>query len=41
MNDTDLKHIPKILETPKDREPQDDIENINTLLSLLKNEQKK
>ena len=41
MNDTDFKHAPKILETPKDREPQDDIENINTLLSLLKNEQKK
>lgn len=36
MNDADFTHVPKILETPKDREPEDDIENINTLLSLLK-----
>ncbi|HZW38350.1 MAG TPA: deoxyribonuclease IV [Ignavibacteriaceae bacterium] len=36
MNDKRLKHIPKILETPKEKDMHEDIENINILLSLIK-----
>lgn len=36
MNDRKIKHIPKILETPKGKEQLEDIININTLKSLIK-----
>jgi deoxyribonuclease-4 len=36
MNDKKLQSIPKILETPKDKEYLEDLENINTLLSLIR-----
>lgn len=36
MNDKRLKHIPKILETPKGKEQLEDLENIKTLKSLIK-----
>jgi deoxyribonuclease-4 len=35
MNDKKIKHIPKILETPKGKEHLEDVENINVLLSLI------
>ncbi len=35
MNDPKLIHIPKILETPKGKEQLEDLENINTLKSLI------
>lgn len=35
MNDQRLRHIPKILETPKGKEQLEDIENLELLLSLL------
>jgi len=35
MNDPRFNNIPKILETPKDEEMQDDIENMNMLRSLI------
>jgi deoxyribonuclease-4 len=37
MNDRKLMTIPKILETPKGKEMQEDIENLNVLKSLIKN----
>ncbi len=36
MNDKKLLHIPKILETPKGKEQQEDLINIKTLQSLIK-----
>lgn len=36
MNDKRLRHIPKILETPKGKEHLEDVENINVLKSLIK-----
>jgi deoxyribonuclease IV len=36
MNDERLKHIPKILETPKGKEHLEDVENIKVLISLIK-----
>ncbi len=35
MNDKRLKHIPKILETPKGKEHLEDVENIKVLKSLI------
>jgi deoxyribonuclease-4 len=36
MNDPRFKNIPKILETPKEKDLKEDVENINTLLDLRK-----
>jgi len=36
MNDDRLKHIPKILETPKGKDQLEDLENIRILISLIK-----
>jgi deoxyribonuclease-4 len=36
MNDKRITHVPKILETPKGKEYLEDLENIRTLLSLIK-----
>ncbi|MFO7445536.1 MAG: deoxyribonuclease IV [Ignavibacteriaceae bacterium] len=36
MSDQRIAHVPKILETPKGKDQAEDIENINTLLSLSK-----
>ncbi len=36
MNCERLAHIPKVLETPKGKEQLEDVENIKTLLSLIK-----
>jgi deoxyribonuclease-4 len=36
LNDSHFKDIPFLLETPKDRDPEDDIENLRKLRSLLK-----
>lgn len=36
MNDTRFLKIPKILETPKENEPEDDIKNIEKLKSIIK-----
>ena len=36
MNDKRIKHIPKILETPKGKEQLEDIKNLNTLRKLIK-----
>jgi len=35
MNDNRIKHVPKILETPKGKEQSEDIKNINTLRELI------
>ena len=35
MNDKRIKHIPKILETPKGKEQLEDLVNLNTLRSLI------
>lgn len=35
MNDERLRHIPKILETPKGKEHLEDIDNLNRLISLI------
>jgi deoxyribonuclease-4 len=37
MNDKRLKHIPKILETPKGKEHLEDVENLTVLRSLIEN----
>lgn len=36
MNDKKLERVPKILETPKEKDQKEDVENIKTLLSLVK-----
>jgi deoxyribonuclease-4 len=36
MNDKKLEKVPKILETPKEKDQKEDVENIKTLLSLVK-----
>ncbi|MGK9368736.1 deoxyribonuclease IV [Melioribacter sp. Ez-97] len=36
MNDKKIEHVPKILETPKGKDQKEDLENIETLLSLIK-----
>jgi deoxyribonuclease-4 len=36
MNDQKIKHIPKILETPKGKEQLEDLENLKILKSLIK-----
>lgn len=36
MNDKKLERVPKILETPKEKEQKEDVENIKVLLSLVK-----
>ena len=35
MNDKKLEKVPKILETPKEKDQKEDVENIKTLLSLV------
>lgn len=35
MNDKKLEKVPKVLETPKDKEQKEDLENIRVLLSLV------
>jgi deoxyribonuclease-4 len=35
LNDPRLRHIPFLLETPKDNDPDDDIRNLENLRSLL------
>jgi deoxyribonuclease IV len=37
MNDKKLKHVPKVLETPKGKEQLEDLENLKILKSLIKN----
>jgi len=37
MNDKKLERVPKILETPKEKDQKEDLENIKVLLSLVKN----
>jgi deoxyribonuclease-4 len=37
LNDRRFKDIPFLLETPKDRDPEDDIENLEKLRSLIEN----
>ena len=37
MNDKKLEKVPKILETPKGKDQKEDLENIDVLLSLVKN----
>ena len=37
MNDERFAHIPKILETPKSDDLHEDVENMNVLKSLLRN----
>jgi deoxyribonuclease-4 len=36
MNDKKLEKVPKILETPKEKDQKEDVENIKVLLSLVK-----
>jgi deoxyribonuclease-4 len=36
MNDKKLEKVPKVLETPKEKDQKEDVENIKTLLSLVK-----
>lgn len=36
MNDKKLEKVPKILETPKEKDQKEDLENIKVLLSLIK-----
>ncbi len=36
MNDKKLKHVPKILETPKGKEQLEDLKNLDTLVGLIK-----
>jgi len=36
MNDKKLERVPKILETPKEKDQKEDLENIRVLLSLVK-----
>ncbi len=36
MNDKKLEKVPKILETPKEKDQKEDVENIQVLLSLVK-----
>ena len=36
MNDKKLERVPKILETPKEKDQKEDLENIGVLLSLVK-----
>jgi endonuclease IV len=36
MNDSRLRLIPKILETPKGKEQTEDLENLNVLRNLIK-----
>ncbi|MDH7603446.1 MAG: deoxyribonuclease IV [Melioribacter sp.] len=41
MNDKKLERVPKILETPKEKDQKEDLENIKVLLSLIKNKKSK